>query len=75
MTTIETIGCPFCSNANEVTSPDPEYTKLSYTDKQDTKSAKYICSKGNEENVVTGHKINNLFLFLLYFVFYLFIYL
>ena len=36
MTTTETIGCPFCSNANEVTSPDPEYTKVSNTDKQGT---------------------------------------
>ena len=34
MTTTETIGCPFCSNSNEVTSPDPEYTKVSNTDKQ-----------------------------------------
>lgn len=33
MTTTETIGCPFCSNANKVTSPDPEYTKVSNTDK------------------------------------------
>lgn len=27
MSTTETIGCPFCSNANEVTSPDPEFKK------------------------------------------------
>ncbi len=27
MSTTETIGCPFCSKANEVTSPDPEYKK------------------------------------------------
>jgi len=32
MTTTETIGCPFCSNANKVTSPDPEYTQVSNTD-------------------------------------------
>ena len=56
MTTTETIGCPFCSTANEVTSPDPEYTKASNTDKQGTKSAKYICSKCNEENVVYWSK-------------------
>ena len=36
MTTTETIGCPFCSNANKVTSPDPEYTKVSNTDKHGT---------------------------------------
>ena len=56
MTTTETIGCPFCSNANEVTSPDPEYTKVSNTDKQGMKSAKYTCSKCNEENVVYWSK-------------------
>jgi hypothetical protein len=34
MSTTETIGCPFCSNANEVTSPDPEYKKyLTQTNK------------------------------------------
>ncbi len=27
MSATETIGCPFCSNANEVTSPDPEFKK------------------------------------------------
>lgn len=56
MTTTENIGCPFCSNANEVTSPDPEYTKVSNTDKQGTKSAKYTCSKCNEKNVVYWSK-------------------
>ena len=56
MTTTETIGCPFCSNANEVTSPDPEYTKVSNTDKQGTKSAKYTCSKCNEEDIVYWSK-------------------
>jgi hypothetical protein len=56
MTTTENIGCPFCSNSNEVTSPDPEYTKVSNTDKQGTKSAKYTCSKCNEENVVYWSK-------------------
>jgi hypothetical protein len=72
MTTTENIGCPFCSNANEVTSPDPEYTKVSNTDKQGTKSAKYTCSKCNEENVVYWSKKLIIYsYFLLYFVFYL----
>lgn len=68
MTTTETIGCPFCSNANKVTSPDPEYTKVSNTDKHGTKSAKYTCSKCNEEMQFTGQKINNLFLILFLFM-------
>jgi hypothetical protein len=52
MSTTETIGCPLCSNANDVTSPDPEYTKVSNTDKHGAKSSKYICRNCNHENVV-----------------------
>ena len=52
MSTTETIGCPLCSNANNVTSPDPEFTKVSNTDKHGAKSAKYICKNCNQENVV-----------------------
>ncbi|HEX7143004.1 MAG TPA: hypothetical protein VF222_11055 [Nitrososphaeraceae archaeon] len=52
MSTTETIGCPFCSKANEVTSPDPEYKKASNTDKHGAKSAKYVCNSCNQENVV-----------------------
>jgi hypothetical protein len=37
MSTTETIGCPFCNNANEVTSPDPEYTNVSNTDQHGAK--------------------------------------
>ena len=40
----------------KVTSPDPKYTKIANTDKQGTKSAKYTCSKCNEENVVYWSK-------------------
>ena len=51
MSTTETIGCPFCSNPNEVTSPDPDYSKVSNTDQHGAKSAKYTCKSCNQENV------------------------
>jgi hypothetical protein len=57
MTTTETIGCPFYSNANEVTSPDLEYTKVFNTNQHGAKSAKYTCNNCNEENVVYWTKI------------------
>ena len=63
MTTTETIGCPFCSNTNKVTSPDPDYTKVSNTDQHGAKSAKYICKSFNQENVVYWIK-NKLLLYL-----------
>ena len=52
MSTTETLWSSFCSNANEVTSPDPDYSKVSNTDQHGAKSAKYTCKSCNQENVV-----------------------
>ena len=65
MTTTETIGCPFCSNANKVTSPDPEYTKYLILTNMVLNQRNIRAVNVMKKMQFTGQKINNLLLFLL----------